>query len=137
MPPPDENPLVPGRHVSHVPLNCVTVTENKPCQEAANPKVRPPSATPNDRPATARATKMIGRPPSSGFAIGGRRTGARGHNAGTTSSPNCSPCKTLYAQLRRHLGEVFHRLAEALRAIAELNLTELQAIIPPSGFGRD
>jgi hypothetical protein len=27
--------------------------------------------------------------------------------------------------------------AEALRAIAELDLTELQAIIPPRGFGRD
>jgi hypothetical protein len=27
--------------------------------------------------------------------------------------------------------------ADALRAIAELDLTELQAIIPPRGFGRD
>ena len=27
--------------------------------------------------------------------------------------------------------------AEALRAICELDLTELQAIIPPRGFGRD
>ena len=27
--------------------------------------------------------------------------------------------------------------AEALRAIAELDLSELQAIIPPRGFGRD
>jgi hypothetical protein len=27
--------------------------------------------------------------------------------------------------------------AEALRTIAELDLTELQAIIPPRGFGRD
>jgi hypothetical protein len=27
--------------------------------------------------------------------------------------------------------------AEALRAIAELDLTELQAIEPPRGFGRD
>jgi hypothetical protein len=27
--------------------------------------------------------------------------------------------------------------AEALRAIAELDLTELQAVIPPRGFGRD
>jgi hypothetical protein len=27
--------------------------------------------------------------------------------------------------------------AEVLRAIAELDLTELQAIIPPRGFGRD
>jgi len=28
-------------------------------------------------------------------------------------------------------------LAEALQAICELDLTELQAIIPPRGFGRD
>ena len=27
--------------------------------------------------------------------------------------------------------------AEALRAICELDLTELQAIVPPRGFGRD
>jgi hypothetical protein len=27
--------------------------------------------------------------------------------------------------------------AEALRAICELDLAELQAIIPPRGFGRD
>jgi hypothetical protein len=27
--------------------------------------------------------------------------------------------------------------AEALRAICELDLTELQAIVPPPGFGRD
>jgi hypothetical protein len=27
--------------------------------------------------------------------------------------------------------------AEALRAIAELDLSELQAIVPPRGFGRD
>ena len=27
--------------------------------------------------------------------------------------------------------------AEALRAVCELDLTELQAIVPPRGFGRD
>jgi hypothetical protein len=27
--------------------------------------------------------------------------------------------------------------ADALRAICELDLTELQAIVPPRGFGRD
>jgi len=27
--------------------------------------------------------------------------------------------------------------AEALRAICDLDLTELQAIVPPRGFGRD
>jgi hypothetical protein len=27
--------------------------------------------------------------------------------------------------------------AEALRAVRELDLTELQAIVPPRGFGRD
>jgi len=53
LPPDDKSPSA-GHNVTRVhPLNCATITENK-LQEAANPKVGPPSATPNDRPATAR-----------------------------------------------------------------------------------
>ena len=34
-------------------------------------------------------------------------------------------------------GPSTHALADALRAIVELDLSELQAVEPPRGFGRD
>jgi hypothetical protein len=44
-----------------------------------------------------------------------------------------------YAAWLEALPENLHdsALAEALQAICDLDLTELQAIIPPRGFGRD
>jgi hypothetical protein len=44
-----------------------------------------------------------------------------------------------YAAWLEALPENLHdsALAEALQAICDLDLTELQAIVPPRGFGRD
>jgi hypothetical protein len=139
MPPPDENPPVPDPHMTRVhPLNCVTVTENKPCQEAANPKVRPPSATPNDRPATARHKDDR---PTPVVRVRYRRPADR-RSRPQRWDDAVAELLTLQAEYTAWhdaLPDGFRdtAIAETLQAIADLDLTELQAIIPPRGFGRD
>ncbi len=71
------------------------------------------------------------------FAPAAPPTGARGSSGGTTPSPRLwsyRPAGWLDA-----LPDNQHdsALAEALRTIVELDLSELQAVEPPRGFGRD
>ena len=72
-------------------------------------------------------------PPS---AIAGLPTAAPDRSAGTPPSPNCSPCRADYAAwadgLRDGLRDT--ATAEALQAIVELNLSDIE---PPRGYGRD
>ena len=120
------------------PLIYVTVTGDSHAK-------RPPTRRrdhPQQRrtPARYRARhKTITRHRSSGCAIGGQPTGVPGHNAGTMPSPRLLALQAEFIAWLDALPDGLRdtATAEALRAIAELDLTELQAIIPPRGFGRD
>jgi hypothetical protein len=63
----------------------------------------------------------------------GRPITAAGHVAGPTTSP--ASCKRRLENLPDSLQD--GTTAEALRTICDLDLSELQAIVPPRGFGRD
>ena len=64
---------------------------------------------------------------------------AAGPGAGTTTSPASWKRRLEYAAWLDSLPDNLQdsALADALRAICDLDLTELQAIEPPRGFGRD
>ena len=59
------------------------------------------------------------------FASAARPTAAAGSSAGTTRSPPLPD------------NQQDSTLADALRAIVELDLSELRAVEPPRGLGRD
>jgi hypothetical protein len=64
--------------------------------------------------------------------------GSAAPEVGTTRSPGSSCCKRVRSWLEA-LPDTLQdtATAEALRLISELDLTDLQAIDPPRGFGRD
>ena len=66
-------------------------------------------------------------------------TGAPGSNGGTIPLPRPSELQAEYVGWLEALpdNQQGGALAEALRAIGELDLSELQAVEPPRGFGRD
>ena len=66
-------------------------------------------------------------------------TTAAAPDAGTTRLPNWSRCKPNMKHGWKPCPKTLQdtATAEALRTISELDLTELQAIDPPRGFGRD
>jgi hypothetical protein len=68
-----------------------------------------------------------------------RRSFASGSSAGTTPSPTAVDPRAEYAAWLEALpdNQQDSALAEALRAIVEFDLSELQAINPPRGCGRD
>lgn len=59
--------------------------------------------------------------------------------AGTTPWPNWSPSKAECEAWLNALPEALQdtATAEALRAICDFDLTDVQSIEPPRGFGRD
>jgi hypothetical protein len=63
------------------------VTENRACQEVANPKANTPSATPNVKPDIALADNPSSQRRQSGIAV--RKIDAPGRSPGTTQSPYC------------------------------------------------
>src|ERR1700679_1150024 len=84
----------PDDHRSQPPPNPIAlcyVTEILPCPEAATPKASTHSATPNAKPATARAATPTNQHLSS--ATGGQLTDAPAYSAGATRSRDYSPCK--------------------------------------------
>ena len=94
------------------------------------------SATQNGRPAIAPADSQTNRYP--GCDTAAQQTGAPEHNAGMMPSPsyshyklNAAWCDALPDSLRDTA------TAQALQAIADLDLDELAAIVPPRGYGRD
>ena len=64
---------------------------------------------------------------------------AAGHGAGPTTSPASCKRRLSIAAWLESLPDNLQdsATAEALRAICDLDLSELQAIVPPRGFGRD
>ena len=68
-----------------------------------------------------------------------RLTVAAGSSAGMTPSPRLTDLQAEYAAWLEAMpdNQRDSTMAEALRAIVELDLSELQAIEPPRGFGRD
>ena len=64
---------------------------------------------------------------------------AAGPGAGPTTSPASCKRRLSIAAWLENLPDSLQdgATAEALRTICELDLSELQAIIPPRGFGRD
>jgi hypothetical protein len=64
---------------------------------------------------------------------------AAGHIAGPTTSPASCKRRLSNAAWLENLPDSLQdgATAEALRTICDLDLSELQAIIPPRGFGRD
>jgi hypothetical protein len=66
-------------------------------------------------------------------------TGAPGSNGGTTPIAAAVELQAEYAAWLDALpdNQQDSATAEALRAIVELDLSELQAVEPPRGFGRD
>jgi hypothetical protein len=67
------------------------VTENRVCQQVANPPASTPSATPNDKLNIAPADRPNNPHPRS--VTGGRRTDGPELSVGTTLSPSWSRCK--------------------------------------------
>jgi hypothetical protein len=92
---------------------------------------------PNVRPAFAPATRIRSRLPLSTRAAG--LIAAIARNAGAMQSPSCLRCKELYGAWLEALPDTLQGTvtADALQAIAELDLDSLAAIDPPSGYGRD
>ena len=92
---------------------------------------------PSVRPAFAPATKISSRLPLSTHAAGLIAAVAR--NAGAMQSPSCLLCKAPYAAWLEALPDTLQgtATADALQAIADLDLDSLAAIDPPSGYGRD
>jgi hypothetical protein len=68
-----------------------------------------------------------------------RRSFASGSSAGWCASPTAVDPRAEYAAWLEALpdNQQDSALAEASRAIVEFDLSELQAIKPPRGFGRD
>ena len=119
------------------PIELRYITENKPCQEADNPKVSTRSATPNARPAIVRAARPNSQHPWS--AIGGQPTGApapqRWHDAVAELLALQAEYAAWYDVLPDNLRDT--ATGAALQAIVDLDLDELASIVPPRGFGRD
>jgi hypothetical protein len=69
----------------------------------------------------------------------GRLIIAAGHVAGPTHVAGLVQAQAEYAAWLENLPDSLQdgATAEALRTICDLDLSELQAIIPPRGFGRD
>jgi hypothetical protein len=103
------------------------VTENRVCQQVANPPASTPSATPNDKLNIAPADRPNNPHPRS--VTGGRRTDGPELSVGTTPSPSWSRCKP--NSLRDSV------TAEALQAVVGLDFDAFTAIVPPRGYGRD
>ena len=112
------------------------VTENRPCQEAANPRASTPSVMLNDKPDTEPANRPNSRYPR--FDTVSRRTDAQDRSVGTMLLPTYSHCRgvcRLVQGLPDNLRD--NPTGEALEIIVDLDLDALAAIVPPLGYGRD
>ena len=88
--PPPRNTWRPARH-RRMAIPFRYVTENRTCQQVANPSASTPSATPNDKLGIALAGRPNNRHPKS--VTVGRRTDGPELSVGTTPSPSWSRCK--------------------------------------------
>ena len=103
------------------------MTENKPCQEADRHKATTRSAAPNGRRGIAPEPKLE-RPPL-WFAIGDRQD----------AIAELIALQAEYIAWAEALPNALQgtATADALQAIADVDLDELATIKPPRGYGRD
>ena len=123
-----------GRRPAGPPLQLRYITKVIPCQEAVNPRESARSATPSGRPSIAPDMEVTNPPPWS--ATADRRTRPQRWRDAVAEllalqAAYTAWCDALPDGLRNT------QTAEALQAIADLDLDALATIEPPRGYGRD